>query len=141
MTLGLAAASSLALFGLAPLAGGDPVGVWMTADGASEVRIVACAAAICGFPKDAADPPPSVNLALAPTPDAPRKQILWLERQQDNRWKGWVYSPRSGKTYRARLETEGPDRLKLTGCLVGPLCRSQVWTRSPPQKSIETHNP
>ncbi|MDE2355247.1 MAG: DUF2147 domain-containing protein [Alphaproteobacteria bacterium] len=135
MSPGLIVAASLALAGLpllnpAPAPAGDPVGVWVTADGSSEVRIAPCGADICGFPSDAPDPPAGTNLAVAPTPHDPRNQILWLEHDPDGRWKGWVYSPRSGKVYRALLEMRAANRLKLTGCLVGPLCHSQIWSRA-----------
>ena len=42
---------------------------------------------------------------------------------------GTLYDPAGGGTYRGRMVLTGPDTLKLTGCIVAPLCRSQTWTR------------
>lgn len=44
-----------------------------------------------------------------------------------DRWKGRIYDPESGRTYRAELTRAG-GTLKLKGCLFGPLCRTQEWT-------------
>lgn len=42
---------------------------------------------------------------------------------------GTVYDPAGGGTYSGRIALTGPDKLRLTGCIVPPLCRSQTWTR------------
>ncbi|MGO1305745.1 MAG: DUF2147 domain-containing protein, partial [Sphingomonas parapaucimobilis] len=34
-----------------------------------------------------------------------------------------------GKTYSAKLTPEGPDTLKVRGCVFVPLCKTQTWTR------------
>ena len=44
---------------------------------------------------------------------------------------GTVYDPAGGGTYGGKIRLTGPDTLKLTGCIVAPFCRSQVWTRAP----------
>ena len=44
---------------------------------------------------------------------------------------GRIYNPDNGKTYVGDLRLLDPTRLKVTGCLVRPLCGSQVWRRAP----------
>lgn len=41
---------------------------------------------------------------------------------------GQLYNPDDGKTFDARMTLLSRDELQVTGC-IGPLCRSQIWTR------------
>lgn len=57
--------------------------------------------------------------------------ILWGFQPNEASWKsGRIYNPEDGKTFRANLQLLSNDELRVTGCF-GPLCRSQIWTRSP----------
>jgi uncharacterized protein (DUF2147 family) len=115
----------------------QPLGIWNTSDDDSQVRITACGVAVCGYPvtpAPSAEAPAHLDVhnpdpALRGRPMS-KIQIFKLEPVQNGLWRGWIYSPRNGKTYKAALKMEGPERLKLTGCLVGPLCSSQFWTRA-----------
>lgn len=49
-------------------------------------------------------------------------------RPDGERWKGRIYNPEDGRTYRATLARRGANALRLRGCL-GPFCRSQTWRR------------
>ena len=40
---------------------------------------------------------------------------------------GTIYAPDRDKTYRSKMELTG-NTLKVSGC-VGPICRTQTWTR------------
>ena len=47
-----------------------------------------------------------------------------------NEWTGGtLYDPASGNTYHGSITLVGPDKLDLKGCIFGPLCRTQSWTR------------
>jgi uncharacterized protein (DUF2147 family) len=47
-------------------------------------------------------------------------------------WKGGhIYNPNDGKVYDAEVMLLAPDRLKVKGCLVFPLCGAQVWRKAP----------
>jgi uncharacterized protein (DUF2147 family) len=120
----------------AVVASAAPLGVWNTSDGDSQVRIAACGESVCGYPvtpAPTAETPERTDVhnadpALRGRPMS-RVQIFKLDPTPDGLWRGWIYSPRNGKTYKAVLKMVGPERLKLSGCLVGPLCSSQSWTR------------
>lgn len=46
-------------------------------------------------------------------------------------WKGGTaYNPDDGHTYKGTLTLAGPNTLKVTGCVVFPLCKTQTWTRA-----------
>jgi uncharacterized protein (DUF2147 family) len=103
------------------------------------VRIAPCGHYVCGYPitptptateperRDIHNPDPSLR-------GRPMRlvQIFKLAQVSEGLWRGWIYSPRNGKMYHARLEMQGPEKMKLTGCLVGPLCESQTWIRAEP---------
>ena len=56
--------------------------------------------------------------------------ILWGFTPTGEGWEGGrLYNPDDGKTFAAHLQLLSPHNLRVTGCL-GPLCRSQVWTRA-----------
>ncbi|MGQ9495940.1 MAG: DUF2147 domain-containing protein [Thermoanaerobaculaceae bacterium] len=73
-----------------------------------------------------------------PDPSLRARPILGLVILSGFRWEGskWVdgsvYDPISGKTYRATLYLEAPERLRLRGYVGIPLFgRSEVWMRVP----------
>ena len=43
-------------------------------------------------------------------------------------WRGTIYDPKSGKSYRSVLRRLDGDRLEVKGC-IGPFCQTQVWRR------------
>jgi len=48
----------------------------------------------------------------------------------ENGWDGGsIYNPDDGGTYKATITIADPDTLKLKGCIVWPLCKTQVWKR------------
>lgn len=58
--------------------------------------------------------------------------ILWgLQPDGQLRWaQGRVLDPENGKSYKAKLELQGGgQRLAMSGCLIGFLCRTQIWVR------------
>ena len=128
------------LFATAALVAGpplNPVGVWNVSNDGAQVRIAPCAAAICGFPVSAPDPgkpvPTDVHNPDPALRDRPmsKVRIFKLYLEAEGVWRGTIYSPRDGHTFRATLKMESAQQLKLTGCLFGPLCSSQIWTRAP----------
>ena len=44
-------------------------------------------------------------------------------------WRGKIYDPKSGKTYRSEVSLNSANSLKMKGC-VAFLCQGQNWTRA-----------
>ncbi len=44
-------------------------------------------------------------------------------------WKGSIYNPNDGGTYAATVSLRSPGELVVKGCVVWPLCKTQVWAR------------
>ncbi|HSJ98060.1 MAG TPA: DUF2147 domain-containing protein, partial [Myxococcota bacterium] len=130
---------------LAPVAveAHEPEGLWWAEGGFAQVAIEPCGDALCGrvawlrhpfdehgcVLRDVENSDPALRArpvagltilrALRPSPDVPSE------------WSGGeIYDPSSGRTYRAVLELDGPDRLRVRGYLgVRLLGRSTTWVR------------
>lgn len=44
-------------------------------------------------------------------------------------WKGSIYNPNDGGTYAATVSLKSPGELVVKGCVVWPLCKTQVWAK------------
>ncbi|QUD89789.1 DUF2147 domain-containing protein [Phenylobacterium montanum] len=123
-------------------AGADPsavLGLWRSPeDGGALVRIEACGAAVCGrivtSPRLQAVPDQTDVRNRNPTLRSRRLAdllILKASPKAAGRWgDGWLYDPEKGGVYTGTMELTPDGRLRLTGCIVAPFCRTQVWTRA-----------
>jgi uncharacterized protein (DUF2147 family) len=112
-------------------------GDWINQDRTALVRIAPCGTQLCG----------TVVRVLARGPKVPRTdvnnsdprlrsrplvglRVLSGFSRAGARWDGGrAYDPKSGNSYRARIQLN-PDRtLMVTGCVLF-ICRSQTWTRA-----------
>ena len=125
----------LALQGAAPASG--PVGVWKTQTDDGLIRIASCGGSLCGFVAG------SARLTAQPgqldernrDPALRSRQIMGLLMMKlkpvgAGQWRdGWIYNPKDGGTYQASIEMAKDGHLRLRGCIVVPLCKTEVWTR------------
>lgn len=111
----------------------EPVaGRWITDDGKALVTIGRCGKFVCGH----------VTRILAATPNGPpvdehnpnpalrRRPVLGIEVlsgfvDKGDDWRGRIYDPESGKSYKSILTRE-PGGLKAQGCILF-FCRTQHW--------------
>ncbi len=134
----LAALAAVAMLSAAPVQVAAPIeGLWRTPEHNGEVAISACGAALCGriVTSDRIKADPTIAdvknkdqaLRSRPLKDLPMLQGFTGGPLQ---WKGGaVYNPEDGGTYKGSLKLVDADTLKLTGCIVFPLCKSEVWKR------------
>ena len=108
-------------------------GRWLTLEGKAIVAVAPCGAAVCGRIAKVLKPRPGGPAVDANNPDPAQRNrpieglvILSGFTADGDRWKGKIYDPESGRTYRSELKVEG-GVLKVKGCW-GPFCRSQDWT-------------
>jgi uncharacterized protein (DUF2147 family) len=130
LALGLAAAT--------PTLAAEPVtGRWVTAEKDGVVLIAPCGKALCGtLDKFLVPPPGGADQRDINNPDpAQRKRrllglpILTSFTAENDQWRGKIYDPKSGKTYRSILRRTGPNVLEVKGC-IGPFCQTQVWRKA-----------
>lgn len=132
----LACVAALACLSAAASAAPAPIaGRWLTAEGKAIVDIGSCGGAgagLCGRITDILKPKPGPAVDLKnPDPalrSRPIRGMAFLTgfHPAGDRWKGRIYDPETGRTYRSELARTG-GTLKVKGCW-GPFCRTQDWT-------------
>ncbi|WP_315760218.1 DUF2147 domain-containing protein [Sphingomonas sp. Y38-1Y] len=131
----LIAAAFSALSIAAPAHAADPVaGRWLTEGGQAIVAIRPCGANLCGAIERVVKPTPGAPTTDAKNPNPALRSrpyvgltILSNFKDAGSDWRGQIYDPKSGKTYRSMLKAAG-NNLEVKGC-VAVFCRSQTWTR------------
>lgn len=131
------AIASLVLGASAATAGEPISGRWVTQDRDAIVEIKPCGNVTCGriarflvTPPDGADQRdinnPKANLRTRKLLGLP---ILTQFRDDGSKWRGRIYDPNNGKSYRSVIERTGPNTLEVSGC-IGPFCQTQTWRRA-----------
>ena len=131
--LGLA----VAMLAATPLAAAEPIaGSWVTATRDGVVRIAPCGKSLCGtLARFLVIPPGGADQRDVHNPDAKlrNRKLLGLPiltgfSEDGAVWRGTIYDPKAGKSYRSVLRRLDGDRLEVKGC-IGPFCQTQVWRR------------
>ncbi len=110
-------------------------GRWLTGDKDAVVEIGSCDRSVCGrvshiitLPAGGATTDinnPTVALRHRPLLGLP---ILTDFVADGGLWRGKIYDPRKGKTYKSFILRQGDGTLKVQGCIAF-FCQSQIWTR------------
>lgn len=130
----LAATAATASLGAAEQA--SPYGQWRTPERGGLIEVSQCDGGLCGK-------------VLGGTPGASAAEQL--DRNNKNpalrsrpllgmyifrglkpaggSWKGSIYNPNDGGTYAATVSLKSAGQLEVKGCVVWPLCKTQVWSR------------
>ena len=110
-------------------------GKWITQSKDGVVEIYQCGATICGkLAKFLVMPPAGAGAKDINNPNKALRSrtilgmnILTGFTEAGNEWKGQIYDPKSGKTYRSVVYKGKLGNLVVKGC-IGPFCQSQSWT-------------
>jgi uncharacterized protein (DUF2147 family) len=105
-------------------------GLWLNPRKSVEVQTRSCGPTLCGSIVWANAE------AVSDARDAGIDKLMGLQLLSGYRqkgrglWQGRVYVPDLGRSFFSRIEQIAPDRLKISGCILGGvLCKSQTWTR------------
>jgi uncharacterized protein (DUF2147 family) len=125
MQLMLAAASALASTSAAGVSG-----LWMNPDNSVQVDVQSCGEGICGRVVWAS-PEARADARAGGTPNLVGTEVLRDYRPiAPGEWKGQVFLPDEGRTFRSKMVQLGPGALRISGCEVeGLLCKAQTWHR------------
>ncbi|RJF90193.1 DUF2147 domain-containing protein [Sphingomonas cavernae] len=117
-----------------PAFAAEPVtGRWITEGGKALVEIAPCGKTLCGKIARVLKPTPGAPQTDAHNPDAKlrNRPILGLPiltgfAAAGAEWKGSVYDPEKGKTYRSVLQRNADGTLNVKGC-IAMFCQAQTW--------------
>ncbi|WP_298671925.1 DUF2147 domain-containing protein [uncultured Sphingomonas sp.] len=122
------AASSWSAYAAEPIAGR-----YFTADGSGIVAVVACNNAMCGKLATIVKPTPGAPTTDVKNPDPALRTrpflgmpILLGLTDQGKDWRGEIYDPRRGKTFKSIVVRNADGSLNVQGC-VAMFCQTQVW--------------
>ena len=131
------AAAALATALASPALAADPTGLWQTPTNGGQVRITRCGEALCGTLVTSDHIRADANVRDSHNRDAGQRNrtlrnlpMLTGFTGGPTEWRGGsVYNPADGGTYRGTITMTGDNSLRLRGCIVAPLCKTQTWTR------------
>lgn len=131
----LLAATMIAAMPVLPARAADSIaGRWVTEGGKGLVEIAACGGTQCGKVRRVGDPKAPHTDINNPDPALRKRPLLGLQvlhgfTDAGDAWKGQIYDPESGKTYRSVVRLNRDGTLEVKGCILF-LCRGQTWTRA-----------
>jgi uncharacterized protein (DUF2147 family) len=110
-------------------------GRWTTKEKDAVVEISQCGATMCGrISRYLKTPPGGNDQKDIHNPDKTKRDrkvlgiaILYNLKADGDKYRGTIYDPRNGKSYRSVVYKQANGNLSVEGCL-GPICQKQVWT-------------
>lgn len=129
-----AIASVLAALPISAHAAAPIAGRYLTADGSGIVALAPCGGAMCGTLATIVKPTPNApaNDVKNPDPALRARPILGMRilsglTDAGKDWRGEIYDPRRGKTFKSIVSRNADGSLNVQGC-VAMFCQTQVWT-------------
>lgn len=131
------------LFGLAaasgPVLAGEATGVWKMSNGKVTVKVSPCGGNLCGTvvalkkPRDDKGRPrldkENPNPALRKRPVIGLTILSNMRQRGSGYWVGTIYNPDDGNTYSSQMEMQGPNTMKVDGCVAAVFCKSMKFVR------------
>jgi uncharacterized protein (DUF2147 family) len=114
-------------------------GVWRSPSRGAHIKITPCEGdAICGKLLSASRPESNPDLLDIHNKDPAKRQSSMIGQTVFEGFKGgphkWTggrfYNPGDGKYYAGTISLVDHNHLKLKGCALRVLCKSQTWTRA-----------
>lgn len=131
------ALSTTALAISAPAFAQDVTGLWQTETNGGQVEIARCGNSLCGklVTSNHIKAEPAVKDiknkdASLRSRTLKNMQMLYDFTGGPSKWTGGkVYNAADGGTYSGTITLVSANELKLKGCIVAPLCKTEKWTR------------
>lgn len=133
----ITALGALALLVAGPASAADIQGIWLSPSRGAHIQIAHCGEQICGKLVSASRPASNPNFLDIHNKDPGLRSrsvigSMLLEgfTGGPTKWTGGhVYNPGDGNTYSGAITQIDDDHLKLEGCALWVLCKTQVWSR------------
>ncbi len=137
----LGAIAGLILLSGAAAQAATPIGVWLSDDGGTKVKISDCSGKLCGTVVAVNEPidretgkaktdKHNPNPAQRTRPLLGLTVVKGLTPSGPDQWSGEIYNADDGRIYQASLKVESSNSARVRGCVLGILCKSHQWTRS-----------
>ncbi|NQX93896.1 MAG: DUF2147 domain-containing protein [Erythrobacter sp.] len=116
----------------------EPIaGRWVTEEGDAIITIGKCGSTTCGrISKFLVPPPDGPDQRDIYNPDPAKKTrrlmglpILTSFAEEKKQWRGRIYDPKSGKSYRSIVRRSGANTIEVKGCIAF-FCQTQVWKKA-----------
>lgn len=121
---------TLALIALATAQASPPASIegrWINPSKTVIIAIAPCGGGLCGTVQWATAQ--AQQDARKGTPQLIGTQLLTDLKLKGDTWEGKLFVPDQKLHVEGRLQPEGGDQLKVSGCEIG-ICKSQVWARA-----------
>jgi len=113
------------------------IGRWRTETRNGVVEVERCGGSICGklVSSDGLRTNPDMRDINNKDANLRSRKLMNLQiisgftRESDGWSGGSIYNGEDGGTYKATVTPIDADHLKVKGCIIWPLCKSQTWTR------------
>jgi uncharacterized protein (DUF2147 family) len=104
-------------------------GHWLHPERTVIVRLAPCGEAMCGTVTWASDQ--AKRSARKGVDDLVGARLLTNFKQRSNGdWRGSIFVPDLNIRASGKIRALDANRLKVSGCVLGVVCKSQVWTRT-----------
>ena len=116
----------------------EPInGRWVTEEGDAIITIAQCGKTTCGrISKFLVPPPDGPDQRDIYNPDPAKKKrrlmglaILTSFAEEKSLWRGRIYDPKSGKSYRSVVRRKGANAIEVKGC-ISFFCQTQIWKKA-----------
>ena len=107
----------------------DLGGVWRNPKNSVHVEVRPCGPSMCGYVVWASEKARR-DAREGGTPELIGQQLFRdFNQDKGGTWKGRVFVPDIGKTFSGSAERLDAHSLKAKGCVLGLICKTQIWTR------------
>lgn len=116
----------------------EPItGKWITQDRDGIVTVAKCGSSYCGrITRFLVTPPNGADQRDINNPDKKLRSrkllglpVLSQFKADGDIWRGRIYDPNTGKSYRSVVRRKNATTLEVKGC-IGPFCQTQIWKRA-----------
>ena len=119
-----------------PQRGPDIAGTWRLQNNKALVHIAPCGAHLCGKISKILKPLPYRKSHDLNNPDPALRgrsivgvSILSSLDRDGDQWRGQIYDPVHGKSYRSVVSLGDDGKLRVQGCIAF-VCKTQIWARA-----------
>ena len=124
--------ASMALLAAAPAtaAAASPLeGLWTNPKRSVVVRVAPCGPAWCGKVVSATAREEAKAAKYGMDELEGEQMLTGLRPAGANKWKGQVFVPKLGRKVGSTVTMTGRNQMKVSGCFMGVVCKTQIWTR------------